>query len=69
MTSSEAEVKLIQLKVDQMSRENDEIRAQKRELDAALRKLQAENAQAVSQVFICSKNGGNAVILNATSPL
>ena len=50
VTSSEAEVKLIQLKVDQMTRENEEIRAQKRELDAALRKLQAENAQAVNQV-------------------
>ena len=50
LTSAEAEVKLVQLKVDQIGRENDELRGQKRELDAALRKLQSDNATAAHQV-------------------
>ena len=49
-TTSESELKLVQLKIDQIGRENEELRNQKREIDAALRKSQAENVQAVHQV-------------------
>ena len=52
VTSAEAEVKLVQLKVDQIGRENDELRGQKRELDSALRKLQSDNVQAAHQVSL-----------------
>jgi len=49
-TTGESELKLVQLKVDQLTRENEEVRLQKREIDAALRKSQAENVQALHQV-------------------
>ena len=57
-TTAESELKLVQLKVDQLTRENEEVRSQKREIDASLRKSQAENAQTLHQVriFVCSSN-------------
>jgi len=51
IATSENEAKLIQVKFDQLSKENDELRLQKRDLEGNNRKLQSDHIQMVHQVI------------------